>query len=42
MMVQVVGILMPLLTFSMAYNNFKAYNILAIMLDIHLKNMKGI
>jgi len=26
----------------MTYNNLKAYNILAIMLDIHLKNMKCI
>jgi hypothetical protein len=37
-----VGILMPFLGFSMAYNHSKAHNMLVIMLDLHYKNMKCI
>ncbi len=41
-MVQVVGILMPFLAFSMIYNHFQAHNMLMIMLDFCYKNMKCI
>ncbi len=41
-MVQVVGILMPFLAFSMAYNHYKTHNMLVIMFDFRYKNMKCI
>ncbi len=41
-MVQVLEILNLLLGFLMAYNHYKAHNMLAIMLDLCYKNMKCI
>ncbi len=41
-MVQVVGILMAFLAFSMAYNHFKTHNMLVMIFDLHYKNMKCI
>jgi hypothetical protein len=42
MMTQVINILFPFLTFASTYNHTKPHNILAIMLNLHLKNMKVI
>jgi nuclear transport factor 2 (NTF2) superfamily protein len=41
-MVQVVGILMPFLASSMAYNHYKTHNMFVIIFDFHYKNMKCI
>jgi hypothetical protein len=42
MMMQVINILSPFLAFALAYNQAKVHNMLAIMLDLHFKNMKVI
>ncbi len=39
---QVINILSPFLAFASAYNQANAHNMLAIMLDPYLKNMKVI
>jgi hypothetical protein len=40
MKTQVNNILSPFLAFASTYNQTKVHNILAIMLDLHFKNMK--
>jgi hypothetical protein len=39
---QVMGILMALWAFPMAYNHLKTHNMLVMILDLHYKNMKCI
>jgi hypothetical protein len=42
MIMQVINILSPFLAFASIYNQAKVHNMLAIMLDLHFKNMKVI
>jgi hypothetical protein len=42
MMAQIINILTMFLAFALAYNQAKVHNMLAIMLDLHFKNMKVI
>lgn len=42
MMTKVISILFLFLTFASTYNHAKAHNMLAIMLNLHFKNMKVI
>jgi glucokinase len=42
MMTEVINIISPFLAFASTYNQAKAHNMLAIMLNLHFKNMKVI